>query len=78
MAMLLTTKNWIVHWDISLHQFEQIISDSEIQIFNDSFLVVKARDYRTLNYLDQMIDTNPVSLFRSVYFGTIWVFDDPG
>ena len=59
MAMLLTTKNWNVHWDIFQRQFEPITSDLEIPISNDSFLVVKARDYRTLDYPNHMIDTNP-------------------
>ena len=59
MAMLLTTKNWSVHWDIFQQQFELIISDLVILIYNDSFLVVKARDYRTLDYPNHMIDTNP-------------------
>ena len=58
MAMLLTTKNWSVHWDIFQQQFELIISDLVILIYNDSFLVVKARDYRTLDYPNHMIGSN--------------------
>ena len=62
MVMLWTTKNWNVHWNISLHQFEPIILDLEIQIFNDLFLVVKARDHRTANNPDDMIGSDGKSV----------------